>query len=107
MFKEKLIRDNIVTSDNFAGKFRIAENNEITSLLINKLNEEVAEAIKEMQHQSKEALIEELADVLEVVRAIAENNNICLAELQNATQQKRDKRGGFEQRIVLTEPSNK
>lgn len=107
MFREKLIRDNIVTGANFAGKFRIANDTELPSLLINKLNEEVAEAIHEMQHQSRDALVEELADVLEVVRAIAGHYDICLSELQNVTQQKRDKRGGFEQRIVLTEPSNK
>lgn len=44
---------------------------------------------------------EELGDVLEVIRAIAELNNSNLDEIIRVSDAKREKRGGFDKRIFL------
>ena len=44
---------------------------------------------------------EELADLLEVIHAIAKVKNISLEEVEKIRQEKRNKRGGFEEKIYL------
>ena len=51
--------------------------------------------------QGGEDTLEELADVLEVLKAIAELNNKELDDVIEKANQKRLKRGGFEKRIFL------
>ena len=50
-------------------------------------------------HRDKNA--EELADILEVVFALAEANGCSRAELMEVYQKKHDARGGFGKRIFL------
>lgn len=45
----------------------------------------------------------ELADVLEVIHAIAETNGITFEELDKMRLDKREKRGGFSKMIYLEE----
>lgn len=59
-----------------------------------KLDEEVAEF-------HKDKTIEALADILEVVYALAENLSCSKEELIEAFQKKHDERGGFSDRIFL------
>ena len=44
---------------------------------------------------------EELADLLEVVYAIAKHKNINMEDVENIRLKKREKRGGFEDKIYL------
>ena len=67
---------------------------EYAHYLEQKLDEEVAEF-----HKDKN--VEELADILEVVYALAENMGHTKEELLEACQKKHDERGGFRDRIFL------
>lgn len=67
---------------------------EYLTLLDVKLNEEVAEYMES-------GSLEELADILEVIRAIATAHGSSVEEVEAIRQAKREERGGFEQRILL------
>ena len=93
----KLIRDNIVEIMREEGKTpktRIADNREYVELLRLKLQEEVKEYL-----DSKSP--EELADVLEVLRALAEHHLDDFSNLESLRKEKARVRGGFKRRIVL------
>jgi len=92
----KLVRDKIPMLIAQSGEMpltRILEQEEYRSCLEAKLDEEVAEF-----HADQNA--EELADILEVVYALADMTGSREALLA-AYQQKHDARGGFEKRIFL------
>ena len=52
--------------------------------------------------KNREHLIEELADVLEVLAAMGELHNFTLADVQAAQALKKEKRGGFSGRTFVT-----
>lgn len=64
-----------------------------------KLQEEAEEVC--VAHDKKE-LIEELADVLEVIDALCVLRGISLEDVRSIQKEKRDKRGGFYQRLFVT-----
>jgi predicted house-cleaning noncanonical NTP pyrophosphatase (MazG superfamily) len=64
--------------------------------LRSKLQEEVAEFCESGK-------VEELADILEVVYALAAAEQVSQFQLEEIRKRKRKERGGFEQRIFLTE----
>jgi predicted house-cleaning noncanonical NTP pyrophosphatase (MazG superfamily) len=105
MFKEKLIRDYIVATATFTGNFRIADHSEILALLIEKLKEETNEVINEVENNNKDKLLNEIADVLEVLTAIASQYNLSLNDIEKAAAEKNKQSGSFNKFIVLTEPS--
>ena len=93
----KLVRDRIPESIEAQGEtpnLRILEQEEYLHRLEAKLDEEVGE-----YHRDKNA--EELADILEVVFALAEANGVTRQELMDVYQKKHDARGGFGKRIFL------
>ena len=93
----KLVRDKIPMLIKQSGEkplIRILEQEEYRSCLEAKLNEEVAEF-----HADKTA--EELADILEVVYALAENIGCSRGDLQKIHEKKHAERGGFRDRIFL------
>lgn len=93
----KLVRDNIPQIIKNQGKdvrIRILEGNEYTHHLERKLDEEVFE-----YHADKN--LEELADILEVVYALAENLGASRDDLMEINRKKREARGGFRDRIFL------
>lgn len=95
MSQGKLVRDKIPQIITAAGKkpiTRILEQEEYLAELDRKLNEEVAE------YQTDKS-IEEMADVLEVLLAICEACGHSVEELMAVREEKRQKRGGFEQKI--------
>ena len=97
MIFNKLVRDKIPEIIENQGKIprvRILEDEEYTLALERKLDEEVGEFHKEKN-------LEELADILEVVCALAENLGCTKEELMAAYQKKHDARGGFNDRILL------
>jgi diadenosine tetraphosphate (Ap4A) HIT family hydrolase/predicted house-cleaning noncanonical NTP pyrophosphatase (MazG superfamily) len=96
---EKLVRDGIpelLKGQGLAMHNRILEGGEFDIKLKDKLLEE---ALEVQETSSKLELVEELADVLEVVRAIASLHDIAESDLEIVRQEKRAKRGGFEKRI--------
>ena len=94
---DKLVRDKIPEIIQASGKeaaCRIASSEEAEWYLRQKLCEEAEE-----YRQSGDA--EELADVLEVVYAIAAEKGVSREALEEARMKKARERGGFSQRIVL------
>ena len=93
----KLVRDRIPEIIEKSGEIphiRILEEEEYRRCLEAKLDEEVAEF-----HADQNA--EELADILEVVYALAEANGCSREELLSVYRKKHDARGGFRDRVFL------
>ena len=94
---EKLVRDKIPQLIAGQGEhpiIRILDDAEYTDCLERKLDEEVAE-----YHRDKNP--EELADILEVVFALAEQLGCSREALMAVYQEKHNARGGFAERIFL------
>lgn len=93
----KLVRDKIPDMIRAQGEMpnvRILDREEYLQNLEAKLDEEVAE-----YRRDKNA--EELADILEVVYALAEAIGCSKEELAEIYRRKHDARGGFDKRIFL------
>ena len=102
---EKIVRDLIPTIIRRAGgvaRVRTLPSDEAITLLIQKLIEESYEAWE----SDREHLAGELADILEVVDALREHTGIAGEELERIRENKRAKRGGFQNLIFLEETSN-
>lgn len=103
----KLVRDNIpniIESNGERAVTRILNDEEYRGELYKKLQEETNEVINA---KNTEDVVEELADVLEVLRSIAELENMNLDAIIEIANQKRLKRGGFKKRIFLEETYDK
>lgn len=96
---DKLIRDKIPQIIESQGKTCVTE---ILSQeeYLQKLDEKLCEELAEYQ-QSKE--LEELADLLEVMEAVAIARGYTWEELLAVRDQKREARGGFQNRLCLKE----
>ena len=94
---DKLIRDRIPEIIEHSGKKCIVEvmdDDTYLQYLDQKLNEELAE------YQADKSL-EELADLLEVMYAVAVARGYSVEELESVRKEKAEKRGGFEKRLRL------
>ena len=94
---QKLVRDKIPQIIRKSGKepvFAAVSREEVLDYLAKKLQEEAAEYAA-----SREA--EELADVLEVIRAIAAESGVAMEEIEKIRARKAQERGGFADRLVL------
>lgn len=94
--REKLIRDKLV-SEIDPSRIRTATDDEYQALLRHKLLEEADEVFKT---QSKDELVEEIADVLTVLKALCESNNI-VNEAFDKAQSKSLEKGEFQNKVVL------
>lgn len=97
----KLVRDKIPDKIAQRQEMRVTrriEGDLIKGFLISKLFEEALEVREATDTAQK---IEELADVFEVLRAIAKLENIPLADVRKAADRKKRKAGGFEDGIML------
>lgn len=95
----KLVRDRIPEIIESSGKACMTEiltDEAYLKMLDNKLDEELAEYHKDQS-------IEELADLLEVIRACAVARGYSVEELEQVRADKATKRGGFEKKILLKE----
>ncbi len=93
----KLVRDRIPEIIAVSGKTCITEilsDEDYLKMLDAKLDEELAEYHKDQN-------IEELADLLEVIRACAVARGYSLDQLEQVRAEKATKRGGFEKKILL------
>ena len=97
MSYNKLVRDKIVDIIKANGeipKYHTLSDEQYLEELHKKLLEEAGEFIEADN-------LEELADLMEVVYAIAKVKKINLEEVEQIRLKKREKRGGFEDRIYL------
>ena len=95
----KLVRDRIPEIIEASGKTCVTEvlsDEEYLKMIDVKLDEELAEYHKDQN-------IEELADLLEVIRAAAIARGYSIEELEKVRAEKAGKRGGFEKKILLKE----
>ena len=93
----KLVRDRIPEIIEQDGKCCVCSElsqEDYIIMLDQKLNEELAE------YQESKSM-EELADLLEVMSAVAAARGSSLDEVEQIRQKKKEKRGGFEKRILL------
>lgn len=97
----KLIRDKIpeiIKKDNAIPKISILDDEQFSSALKEKLIEEA----KELQEaKTQEEILNELSDVLELVESIATNNKLTISEVEKQKLAKKEKRGGFENKLFL------
>lgn len=92
----KLVRDRIPEIIEECGRkceWEVLSDKEYLARLDEKLQEELDEYMEDKS-------LEELADLLEVLMAVAEARG-SFAEVERIRQKKREKRGGFEKRILL------
>ena len=98
----KLVRDRIPEIIESSGKTCLTatlSEEAYLHMLDQKLNEELTE------YQESKSM-EELADLIEVIAAVAKARGCSWEELLRIRNQKRGKRGGFEKRILLMEVSD-
>ena len=67
---------------------------------IKALDKKLTEEMKEYRHSKS---MEELADLLEVIRAVAKARGSSIEEVEKIREEKAKRRGGFEKRILLEE----
>lgn len=100
VFHRKLIRDKIPQIIKAAGdkyEIRIMDKREYEKELKKKLVEEV----KELNEAPKEKLVNEMADVLELLKSISEHYKIDFKLVEEKQVQKRKERGGFKKKLFL------
>ena len=99
--KEKLARDKIVKCMEDMGAqvyWRSLNEQEYTIALRKKLCEE---ALEVTDAKTREELLEELADVYEVIDALKMTHGLIEEEIRLTQAQKREKKGGFFERIYI------
>lgn len=95
----KLVRDRIPEIIEQSGQtclYSVLSDEEYLVMLDEKLNEELAE------YQESKSM-DELADLLEVMKAVALARGSSFREVEELRRLKADKRGGFEKKILLEE----
>ena len=100
MIHNKLVRDRIPEIIRASGKhpkYRIVAGNDLQEALLEKLREES----DELRRADENERPEELADLLEIIRGLAEHLGLTMSDLNQIADKKRDKRGGFKQGIWL------
>ncbi len=97
----KLVRDKIpeiIENDGETPVVRVLNDNEYKKELEKKLKEEYEEVL--LAKEKKERL-EELADMLEVIRTLALLEDEDIQSVINIMDKKREKRGGFTKKLFL------
>ncbi len=96
----KLVRDKIpdlIIADGRTPVVEVVPAADLRSVLLEKLVEEAAEAAAASEQQ----LPEELADVVEVVRALAHGLGLPMEQIAQLADEKRQRRGGFDHGLFL------
>jgi predicted house-cleaning noncanonical NTP pyrophosphatase (MazG superfamily) len=102
-FKQnKLVRDKITEIMESKGSklyaYKLNDQDFLKQLKL-KLIEEASEVNRA---QTEQEILEELADVLEIIHTLAKFHNISLENLEKAQENKRMLKGGYQERIFVT-----
>lgn len=103
----KLVRDKIpeiIENNGEVSITRILDDKEFRKELFLKLKEEVGEVL---EAKSSDDVLEELADVYELLVSIAELENHSISDVVEIAHKKKEKRGGFQKRIFLEKTMDK
>jgi len=96
----KLVRDKapeIMFAEGVESDMHIMDHESYAVALRRKIIEEAKEVSEALEHE----LLEELADVLEVVYCIGKAHGFSKEEIENERLKKSERRGGFEKRIFV------
>jgi len=102
----KLVRDKIpeiIENNNEIAITKTLNDKEYLNALKTKLLEEYNEVIL----SSGKDFLEELADMLEVIDALASTENKTLNDIINIKEEKKQNRGGFDKKILLIKTMTK
>jgi len=102
----KLVRDRIpekIENNNEIAEVRVLSDEEYIHHLKLKLLEEYNEVI----NASGKDFLEELADMLEVIDALSKTENKTLKDIIKIKEEKKEKRGGFDKKILLIKTRDK
>ena len=94
---DKLVRDRIPEIIEKSGKsceILVLDEQDYLQMLDKKLDEELLE-------YRKDKTVEELADLLEVIYALAKTHGVAKEQLENLRAEKAQKRGAFDNKILL------
>lgn len=97
----KLVRDRIpqvIEASGGVPNWFVIERELLRQALAGKLTEEVGEYLGAASEESR---LEELADILEVIRGLLAEMNLSMEDLLAVADKKRAERGGFEQGVWL------
>lgn len=100
-YHNKLIRDKIpeiIEANDGKYELREMKEDEFKKELRKKLIEEVNEL---MEADREESTRKELADVLELIKSIAESEGISFNSVEEEQEKRKEKRGGFKKRLFL------
>lgn len=99
-YHRKLIRDNIpevIVKSGGEYQIKILRNGDFEKELKRKLVEES----KELQNTPKGKIVDELADVFQLLKSIAQHYKVKFSKVEKSQQEKKKKRGGFKKRLFL------
>lgn len=102
----KLVRDRIPEIIEKTGKTcttRMLDEKEYIEEMCKKTGEELTEYV---EAETQEHKVEELADLLELISALAQHEGVTLEDVEKVRKEKVEKRGGFGERIFLIEVSD-
>ena len=100
-YHRKLVRDNIPAIIAANGdRFKTARLSK--KQFENELKKKLIEESREVAKASKDTIGDELADVLEVIKSLAQHYKIPFQHITKTQLRKRKKRGGFAKRLFLT-----
>ncbi|MFD2657925.1 nucleoside triphosphate pyrophosphohydrolase [Gracilibacillus thailandensis] len=99
----KLVRDHIpaiLEKKGLSYQTKILHNSDYKDALHAKLQEEIKEYLEaDKDHES----LEELADILEVMHALAKTHGADIAKVEEIRKKKAEDRGKFEDKVLLVE----
>ncbi|MCS0653426.1 nucleoside triphosphate pyrophosphohydrolase [Cytobacillus firmus] len=99
----KLVRDRIPEIIEGTGK-RYSSKTLNKSEFIKELRRKSLEELEEyMSAGNNEEALEELADLLEIIHALAETHGASIEKVEELRKQKAEERGGFKEKILLIE----
>lgn len=97
----KLVRDRIPEIIEGTGK-RYSTKTLNKSEFIKELRRKSLEELEEyMNADNHEEALEELADLLEIIHALAETHGASIEKVEELRKQKAEERGGFKEKILL------
>lgn len=91
----KLIRDKVPVDDGGKDLGKVGSVRDYSFLLLQKLHGETLELGSAIWFGGSQAILEELADIFEVVRATAQDYGFTMGEVFDKADKKREERGSF------------
>ncbi|QTC41493.1 nucleoside triphosphate pyrophosphohydrolase [Bacillus sp. V3] len=99
----KLVRDKIPEVIESNGKKFLTKILSYEEYIIELKNKSFEELEEYCNAETREGALEELADVMEIIHALAKSHGSTLKEVEEIRRKKAEKRGAFDEKIFLIE----